>query len=43
MQIICVIMAPMLPPVDSHALKIGGVVHGMAYTHTPAKPIFVII
>ena len=40
MQISCVITAPMLPPVDSHALMIGGVVQGIAYSATPAKPIF---
>lgn len=41
MQISCVITAPMLPPVDSHALMIGGVVQGIAYSATPAKPILV--
>ena len=33
--------APRFPPVASHALSIGGVVQGIAYMQTPAKPIFV--
>lgn len=37
MQISCVITAPMLPPVDSHALMIGGVVQGIAYCAAKRK------
>lgn len=38
MHTICVTTAPRLPPVDSHALIIGGVVHGTMTTAFPAKP-----